>query len=128
MSASGGMSRRQFLAVAGSAAAVVAFESCSGGNPRHVAKPRPSPPSSTTTTTMPRPAGTRPDLTHPAGTDLLPEIEHIVVVMQENHSYDSYFGMLPRGDAHLSFQSALAPEACTTRAHFTVSVRTKSAN
>ncbi len=37
----------------------------------------------------PRP---RPDL--PAGTDLLPQIHHIVVLMMENHSYDNYFGML----------------------------------
>ncbi|HEY5985290.1 MAG TPA: alkaline phosphatase family protein, partial [Streptosporangiaceae bacterium] len=34
----------------------------------------------------------RPDL--PAGTDLLPQIRHIVVLMMENHSYDNYFGML----------------------------------
>ena len=37
----------------------------------------------------PRP---RPDL--PAGTDLLPRIRHIVVLMMENHSYDNYLGML----------------------------------
>jgi phospholipase C len=34
----------------------------------------------------------RPDL--PPGTDLVPKISHIVVLMQENHSYDNYFGML----------------------------------
>jgi phospholipase C len=34
----------------------------------------------------------------PAGTDTLPEIEHIVVLMMENHSYDNYLGMLGRGD------------------------------
>ena len=33
-----------------------------------------------------------------AGTDTLPEIEHIVVLMLENHSYDNIFGMLGRGD------------------------------
>jgi phospholipase C len=34
-----------------------------------------------------------------AGTDLLPQIRHIVVLMMENHSYDNYLGMLPgRGD------------------------------
>jgi len=39
----------------------------------------------------------RPDL--PAGTDLLPAIKHIVVLMMENHSYDNYLGMLAdRGD------------------------------
>ena len=34
----------------------------------------------------------RPDV--PAGTDLLPQIRHIVVLMMENHSYDNYLGML----------------------------------
>jgi phospholipase C len=41
----------------------------------------------------------------PAGTDTLPQIEHILVLMMENHSYDNYLGMLgrtrgktPRGD------------------------------
>jgi phospholipase C len=34
----------------------------------------------------------RPGL--PAGTDLLPLIRHVVVLMMENHSYDNYFGML----------------------------------
>jgi phospholipase C len=29
---------------------------------------------------------------------MLPQIEHIVVVMMENHSFDNYFGMLGRGD------------------------------
>ena len=34
----------------------------------------------------------------PEGTDTLPQIEHIVVLMMENHSYDDHFGMLKRGD------------------------------
>ena len=39
----------------------------------------------------------RPDL--PPGTDLIPKIKHIVVLMMENHSYDNYLGMLAgRGD------------------------------
>ena len=33
-----------------------------------------------------------------AGSDSLPGIDHIVVLMKENHSYDNYFGMLERGD------------------------------
>src|SRR6201992_4034353 len=42
-------------------------------------------------------APTQPSL--PAGTDLLPQIKHIVVLMMENHSYDNYLGMLQgRGD------------------------------
>ena len=43
--------------------------------------------------------GQRPDASLPAGTDLLPQIKHIVVLMMENHSYDNYLGMLAgRGD------------------------------
>jgi phospholipase C len=34
----------------------------------------------------------RPDLA--AGSDLIPKIKHIVVLMMENHSYDNYLGML----------------------------------
>jgi phospholipase C len=33
------------------------------------------------------------------GTDTIPQIEHIVVVMMENHSYDNRLGMLRRHDA-----------------------------
>jgi phospholipase C len=42
--------------------------------------------------------GSRPDPKRREGTDLLPKIDHIVVVMMENHSFDNYFGMLRRGD------------------------------
>ncbi len=35
-----------------------------------------------------------PDPGRPIGTDCLPQIRHIVVLMQENHSYDNYFGTL----------------------------------
>jgi phospholipase C len=38
--------------------------------------------------------GQRPQSSLPAGTDLLPQIKHIVVLMMENHSYDNYLGML----------------------------------
>lgn len=37
-----------------------------------------------------------PDL--PPGTDTLPQIRHIVVLMMENHSFDNYLGTLGRGD------------------------------
>jgi phospholipase C len=39
-------------------------------------------------------AGSRPRPDLPAGTDLLPQIRHIVILMMENHSYDNYLGML----------------------------------
>ena len=45
-----------------------------------------------------REPGSLPDPSLPPGTDTLPQIEHIVVVMMENHSYDNYFGRLRRGD------------------------------
>ena len=32
----------------------------------------------------------------PEGTDTIPQIEHVVVVMMENHSYDNHLGMLRR--------------------------------
>ncbi len=35
----------------------------------------------------------------PAGTDTIPQIEHFVVLMMENHSYDNYLGMLSRPGA-----------------------------
>jgi phospholipase C len=42
--------------------------------------------------------GSLPFPGRPAGSDCLPGIDHIVVLMKENHSYDNYFGMLGRGD------------------------------
>src|SRR5262245_1037976 len=45
-----------------------------------------------------RAPGSLPHPKLPEGTDTIPEIEHIVVVMMENHSYDNYLGMLERGD------------------------------
>ncbi|MGI9005655.1 MAG: alkaline phosphatase family protein [Streptosporangiaceae bacterium] len=38
-----------------------------------------------------------PDL--PAGTDTIPQIKHIVVLVMENHSYDNHLGMLRRAGA-----------------------------
>jgi phospholipase C len=42
--------------------------------------------------------GSLPNPGLPEGTDTLPQIEHIIVLMMENHSYDNYLGMLGRGD------------------------------
>jgi phospholipase C len=41
--------------------------------------------------------GSRPYPAVAAGTDMLPQIENVVVLMMENHSYDNFFGMLGRG-------------------------------
>ena len=45
-----------------------------------------------------RQPGSRPFPNVPAGRDMLPKVEHLVVLMMENHSFDNYFGMLGRGD------------------------------
>lgn len=45
-----------------------------------------------------RQPGSLPNLKLPAGTDTLPGIEHIVLLMMENHSFDNIWGMLGRGD------------------------------
>jgi phospholipase C len=45
-----------------------------------------------------REPGSLPFPERPAGSNGLPGIDNIVVLMKENHSYDNYFGMLDRGD------------------------------
>ena len=42
--------------------------------------------------------GSLPYPSVPAGTDTLPGIDHIVVLMMENHTYDNLLGMLPKGN------------------------------
>ena len=46
-----------------------------------------------------RKPGSLPYPSLPAGTDTIPKIEHVVVLMMENHSYDNRLGMLKRTDA-----------------------------
>jgi phospholipase C len=48
---------------------------------------------------MLRAPGTRPHPDLPAGTDMIPQVKHIVVLMMENHSYDNHLGMLDRTGA-----------------------------
>ena len=40
------------------------------------------------------PMGARARVDLAPGTDMLPQIRHIVILMMENHSYDNYLGML----------------------------------
>jgi phospholipase C len=54
--------------------------------------------------------GDRPDPSRPAGTDTLPQIKHIVVLMMENHSFDNYLGTLGRGEG-FSLGSDGTPDA-----------------
>ncbi|MHB1712474.1 MAG: alkaline phosphatase family protein [Acidimicrobiales bacterium] len=45
-----------------------------------------------------RKPGSRPYPHLPVGHDSIPEIKHVLVFMQENHSFDNVLGMLGRGD------------------------------
>jgi phospholipase C len=54
--------------------------------------------STTTARSAIREAGSRPRPDLAAGTDQIPEIEHFVVVMMENHSFDNILGLIGRGD------------------------------
>jgi len=83
----GGPSRRGLLKagiVAGAVAGVGGWRPAPGhpGHHRHLRKPN----------SLPYPR-------LPAGTDTIPQIEHIVVLMMENHSYDNRLGMLKRPGA-----------------------------
>jgi phospholipase C len=58
-----------------------------------------TPPAPERAVTESEPTPPLPDPGRPPGTDLLPQIRHIVVLMMENHSYDNYLGLLEgRGD------------------------------
>src|SRR3984885_939339 len=48
--------------------------------------------------TRPARPGDRPDPSRPVGTDMLPQIKHIIVLMMDNHSFDNYLGTLGRGE------------------------------
>ena len=86
------LSRRRFLGVGG-AAALWAMGACSGAHPKRGARSALS-----TTTTRPLTPGERPDPSAAEGADRLPQVDHVIVLMMENHSYDGYLGMLGRGD------------------------------
>jgi len=45
-----------------------------------------------------READTLPDPSMPPGTDRIPELRHIILLMMENHSFDNYLGRLGRGE------------------------------
>ena len=62
-----------------------------------------------------------PSLPNPAaapGTHRVPQIEHVVVVMMENHSYDNYFGALgDHGDGLPADAHNVAPDGRRVRSH-----------
>jgi len=84
-----GMSRRDVLRGAGALGLGLMLGGC-GEDTMMVAAPGNASP-----TAVPiRQPGSLPDPTLPEGTDTLPQIEHIIILMMENHSFDNYLGLL----------------------------------
>ncbi len=103
------LSRRKVLQGLAVAGAGVAIASCSTssksttptGSTARNSTTGPRAPTTTPPSSLPqvlRRPGSRPNPTLPEGTETLPGIEHIVVVMMENHSFDDHLGMLARSD------------------------------
>lgn len=95
------VSRRAVLRGIGALAAGTALAACTSGGSKGSSPSTTSRSSAPTSTTRPGPPlrpGSLPNPRLPAGTDTLPKIEHIIVLMLENHSFDDHFGMLGRGD------------------------------
>src|SRR5437763_9076583 len=80
----GGVSRRGLLKTGALAAAVAPMASWRRSGPDRAGLRKP---------------GSLPYPWLPPGTDTIRRIEHIVVVMMENHSYDNHLGMLRRPGA-----------------------------
>jgi len=55
--------------------------------------------------------GQRSDPSLPAGTDRLPQIKHIVVLMMANHSFDNYLGTVAGRGEGLPAGAAGLPDA-----------------
>src|ERR1700722_17392154 len=95
------LSRRAVLTGLGALAAGSALAACAGSSKAsrpYIAPARGLARLTATTPTTIRKPGSLPNPKLKPGTDTLPQIEHIVVLMMENHSYDDHFGMLKRGD------------------------------
>ncbi|HEY3954033.1 MAG TPA: alkaline phosphatase family protein [Streptosporangiaceae bacterium] len=95
-----GPTRRKLL-MAGLAAGATAGAVAGTGAWRDAPRPASSPELAATLTaaTGLRKPGSLPYPKLPAGTDTIPLIRHIVVLMMENHSYDNKLGMLGRAGA-----------------------------
>jgi phospholipase C len=100
----GGATRRGLLAsalAAGAALGTGAFGSAprAAGAPAGLAGAAASQTGSEATKAALRKPGSLPYPKLAEGTDTIPQIKHIVVLMMENHSYDNHLGMLRRAGA-----------------------------
>jgi phospholipase C len=137
------LSRRRFLSVVGLGVTASVLDACSSSSSAGTTTagatsvassttvaPAPTAPATTVaattaapTTTAFTPAlavvqrapGQRPYPDKPEGTDSLPQIEHVVVLMMENHSFDNYFGTLGRGDGFTIGTDGKPTNACLGR-------------
>jgi phospholipase C len=98
------MTRRSFLALGGGAVAATALQvgkvpllGAGVAEASELITPQQAAALAVLGKTTLRSPGSLPDPSLPAGTDTLPGIEHIVIIMEENHSYDNVLGMLGRG-------------------------------
>ena len=86
------------LATAGLAAPGMGAAACAGSSKQAATTTARATTTTVRKTAVVLPPGTRPFPDKPEGTESMPEIEHIVIYMQEHHSFDNYYGMLGRGD------------------------------
>lgn len=102
------LTRRTLLGAAAGAAGA-ALAAC-GGSPS-------SKSAATTSSSFPSGrVGVAPNPKAPVGSDQLPEVDHIVMVMMENHSFDNILGTLGRGDG-LALGPGGAPKATNPDGH-----------
>ncbi len=93
------VSRRGFLGItAATAATTIGGCNSSGAGRRPGARKDKSAGQSVPAKTPPGRPGLPPNRAAPVGSDQLPQFDHLVVVMMENHSFDNMIGMLGRGD------------------------------
>jgi phospholipase C len=93
------LSRRRFLAAASGAIVVLGSPSIARASTRSA--PGADPSTAEALRALGRSTLRTPDSLPnpllPPGTDTMPQIQHIVALMLENHSYDNFLGMLGRG-------------------------------
>jgi phospholipase C len=88
------MTRRGFLAGLAALGGGALLGACSSSS----TSARPQPTERATTTTPGVAVGSPPNPHAPLGSDQLPEFDHLVVCMMENHSFDNMIGVSGRGD------------------------------
>lgn len=79
----------------------LALVSCGGGSSKTAAQNTPASGGSSKTATASTPVGTEPSKTSTQAApskDQIHKIKHVVVIMQENRSFDTYFGTFPGAD------------------------------